>query len=56
MKYQERIAWDKGWIRGSKVEYKSGQAYAKELIIHFLRNNGYVEAAQWIKKNYDNQA
>jgi hypothetical protein len=56
MKYQERLAWEKGWTHGGKAMRKYGEAYAKEMIIHFLRKNGYVEAAQWIRKNYDNKA
>lgn len=55
MNYLQLVAWDKGWNKGIKAGTKSGESYAKELIIHFLRREGYIDAAEWIRKNYDKQ-
>jgi|APCry1669189472_1035225.scaffolds.fasta_scaffold143607_2 hypothetical protein len=54
--YGERLAFDKGWNHGVKAGRSLSQKYVKELIIHFLRRDGYIEAAEHIRKNYDEQA
>jgi len=53
MEYLERVAFDKGWNKGLKAGRNFETRYVKEVIIHFLRREGFTEAADWIRKNYD---